>query len=150
MKRLAITILATGILALSVDAMAAGAGALEGDWISPSGSVIRVFGCGEMVCAKIVAIEPSAPGTVDNNNPDAALRARSLCGLEIGQGFKREDGAHASGGKLYDPKSGKTYSGTMIADGGNLLLRGYVGVALFGRTETWKRAQSTVTACRVS
>lgn len=136
-------------LMLGASGMAVAGTGLNGDWVSPTGSVIRVYGCGQEVCAKIVKIEASAPGTVDENNPDAALRGRSLCELEIGQGFKREDESHASGGRLYDPKSGKTYSGTMVAEGDKLKLRGYIGVAMFGRTETWKRVSGDVGVCKV-
>lgn len=126
----------------------ASGGGLDGNWASPAGSVIQVFGCGENVCARIVTVEISAPGTRDENNPDVALRGRSLCGLEIGRGFKRDDGTHASGGTLYDPKSGQTYKGTMVATGDSLKLRGFIGVSLFGRTEVWRRVNGYVEACK--
>ena len=44
------------------------------------------------------------------------------------------------GGWAYDPDGGSTYSGQMeLADPNTLKLRGYVGIPLFGRTETWTR-----------
>ena len=148
MRRRALLVAAA--LGLSGVAWAAGSAGLEGDWVDPAGSVIRVYGCGAAVCAKVVTIEASAPGTRDEKNPNQALRGRSLCGLEIGQGFKRDNETHASGGTIYDPKSGKTYSGTMVAEGSSLKLRGYIGVSLFGRTETWKRATGAVKECKAS
>jgi uncharacterized protein (DUF2147 family) len=45
-------------------------------------------------------------------------------------------------GKLYDPKSGKEYKGRAKLEGENkLVLRGYVLIPLFGRSETWTRAE---------
>jgi uncharacterized protein (DUF2147 family) len=52
-----------------------------------------------------------------------------------------------SGGHLYDPKSGHTYRGTIVAEGDALKLHGYIGVSLFGRTETWQRV-AAVEACK--
>ena len=149
-KMLRRALMGTAVLGIGGVAIGAAPAGLEGNWAAPEGSVIRVYGCGEGVCAKVVVVEASAPGTTDQNNPDDALRSRSLCGLEIGQGFKRDDDTHASGGTLYDPKSGKTYSGTMVAEGDSLKLRGFIGVSLFGRTETWKRVVGAVKACKAS
>ena len=46
----------------------------------------------------------------DDKNPDAKLQSRSLIGLQILSGFvyNAEDKEWKSG-KIYDPKSGKTY-----------------------------------------
>lgn len=138
-----------GMVALGTAAMgmAQGAAGLTGDWRTKEGSVIRVFDCGNAVCAKVVRIEPGAPGRVDAKNPAAELRSRPVCGLEIGSGFVRKDPQHATDGRIYDPKSGRTYHGMMDAEGDELRLRGYVGVSLFGRTEMWKRV-GAVEACR--
>ena len=68
------------------------------------------------------------------------MRERPLCGLRIGTGFVEVDPQHARAGHVYDPKSGRTYSGEMRAEGNLLHLRGYVGLPIFGRTETWTRA----------
>jgi hypothetical protein len=73
-------------------------------------------------------------------NPDPKLRERPLCGLQIGDGFVEVDAQHARGGHLYDPRSGRTYSGQMTAEGNLLRLRGYVGLPILGRTEIWARA----------
>jgi uncharacterized protein (DUF2147 family) len=118
-----------------------------GDFRTPTGSVIRAYSCDSAVCLKLVRLPPDAPVATDRNNPDPALRSRPLCNLTIGTGFHRDgDAGHFSGGQLYDPKSGHTYHGTLAADGASLHLRGYIGVALFGRSETWQRIAS-ITAC---
>jgi uncharacterized protein (DUF2147 family) len=129
------------------EAKAADAVGLEGNWSTPAGSVVQVYRCGPELCLKVAQVEKDATVSTDVNNPDAGLRARPLCGLEIGHGFRSGGEGKADGGKLYDPKSGKTYSGSMVAHGDELKLRGYVGVAMFGRTETWHRV-GEVGACR--
>lgn len=116
-----------------------------GYWKEPQGSVIHVETCGQNVCATLVAISPSAPARIDGKNPDRKLRDRSLCGLHIGEGFHLTSPAKAEGGTLYDPKSGKTYHGVLTAHGDQMDLRGYVGIAAFGRTERWTRTAETAT-----
>lgn len=77
--------------------------------------------------------------SLDKNNPDEKLKVRELRGIEMLWGFKF-DNDEWSGGKIYDPISGKTYKSYMNLDGKNTLnLRGYVGIPLFGRTSVWTR-----------
>lgn len=110
-----------------------------GYWRSPGGSVIGVVPCDHRLCVRIAKVGGKKHPTTDIHNPDPRLRKRLLCGLQIGGGFVEVDPQHARGGKVYDPKSGRTYSGQMTAEGNLLHLRGYVGLALFGRSETWVR-----------
>ena len=135
------------ILAFSLVTAQAQNSGVTGNWANPSGSVIQIYRCGADLCAKIIAIRANAPGHVDANNPDPALRQRPLCNLTIGTGFRPSGPDRAQDGRLYDPESGKTYTGTMARDGNKLKLRGYVGIPLFGRTETWTRAPEPVPAC---
>jgi len=121
-----------------------------GDWQDPGGSIIQIDHCGADLCLWIVSLSRTAPATTDIHNPEPALRGRALCGLKIGSGFSLHDPDHAAGGSLYDPKSGKTYHGTMTAAGEKLDLRGYVGISLFGRTETWTRPAAAVRGCKRS
>jgi len=134
------------ILLLST-ANAQSASTVFGDWKTPTNSVVRVEPCGAAVCLRIVRLSPSAPETTDQQNPDATLRARKLCGLVVGTGFHQDDAAHLSEGHLYDPKSGHTYRGTITAEGDSLHLRGYIGIPLFGRSETWQRT-APVSTCK--
>ena len=139
-----------GAWLLAPVALAAQAGVL-GDWKDPMGSVIRIDRCGPQVCLRIVQLSPTAPPTTDIHNPQPAERSRALCGLEIGSGFTLRDPDHAAGGTLYDPKTGKTYHGNMTAEGTGaaekLDLRGYVGIPLFGESQTWVRPVGPVQAC---
>lgn len=84
---------------------------------------------------------------VDRENPDPALKARSIIGLPLISSFKYAGDSVWSDGKIYDPESGKLYSCkmTLMMDG-SLKVRGYVGISLFGRTEIWTRPSADAPA----
>lgn len=140
-------VLTLALVALLTPAAMSSGGSVLGEWTTPNGSVVNIYRCGTNVCARLIELSPQAPAQVDGENPNPKLRTRSLCGLEIGSGFHLTSPSHAEGGQLYDPQSGNTYSGWMTADGNTLQLRGYLGISLFGRTETWTRAQGDFAPC---
>lgn len=53
-------------------------------------------------------------------------------------GFLFTDNSYTNG-KIYDPESGKTYECKMTLTDNFLKVRGYIGISLFGRTETFER-----------
>ena len=55
----------------------------------------------------------------------------------------KEKGSEFGGGEILDPKNGTVYRCKMELkkDGAELKVRGFVGVSLFGRTQTWYRAE---------
>lgn len=67
-------------------------------------------------------------------------KGQRIIGMEILRHL-RPDGAEWSGGEILDPENGKTYRAKMkLIDGGTkLVVRGYVGLSLFGRSQTWIR-----------
>jgi uncharacterized protein (DUF2147 family) len=76
----------------------------------------------------------------DKNNPNAELRNKPILGLVILKNFTK-DGKNWKDGEIYDPKSGKTYSSTIKWSGENQLnIRGFIGVALVGKTTKFTRA----------
>lgn len=138
----------TGMLlalaSLPLEAQNAG---VMGEWRDPTGSVIHIGSCGAEICLWISFLSPSAPSTSDIHNPDESERSRALCGLKIGSGFTLHGSDRATGGTLYDPKTGKTYRGGMTSEGSKLELRGYVGIPLFGESQTWTRTTEPQKAC---
>ncbi|MCB5267931.1 MAG: DUF2147 domain-containing protein [Candidatus Cloacimonetes bacterium] len=76
----------------------------------------------------------------DSKNSDAELAKRPLMNLQILSGLSYNGKSKYSGGKIYDPKSGKTYSAKAeMTNNNTLALRGFIGIALAGRTDTWIR-----------
>lgn len=63
---------------------------------------------------------------------------KPLAGLEIIRGLKKE-GSEFTGGTITDPKTGKTYKCTVTRSGDKLNVRGYLGISLIGRSQTWTK-----------
>lgn len=63
-----------------------------------------------------------------------------IIGLVIMRGMKKH-GDEYDGGNILDPETGSIYKCrlTVSPDGDKLFLRGYIGMSLFGRTQTWTR-----------
>lgn len=59
-------------------------------------------------------------------------------GLMIIWGMK-PDGAGYGGGSIMDPKNGKVYSCNMKVEGNKLIVRGFIGFSVIGRSQTWLR-----------
>lgn len=87
--------------------------------------------------------EPNRDGKpkLDINNEDPKKRTQAVMGLLVLKGFKKEGSKKYEGGTIYDPKNGKTYSCKMQLDGNKLEVRGYIGVSMLGRTDTWTPAE---------
>ena len=67
---------------------------------------------------------------------------KPIVGMTILWGLKK-DGDGWSGGEILDPKNGKIYRAKMSLseDGKSLKVRGFIGISLIGRTQTWHREQ---------
>ncbi|MCS6832326.1 MAG: DUF2147 domain-containing protein [Flammeovirgaceae bacterium] len=90
--------------------------------------------------------EPIDPETgqpkVDKNNPDPAKRNTPLKGMVNLKDLEYVGDREWENGTIYDPKNGTEYSfyATLPKGNDNIMeARGYIGVSLFGRTDTWKR-----------
>jgi len=67
---------------------------------------------------------------------------KPIIGMTILWGLKK-DGEQYTGGEILDPKNGSIYRAKMkLLDGGKKLeVRGFIGVSLFGRSQTWVREE---------
>ena len=125
-------------------AAAADESLIEGTWINGDGDgwIQLAIVDGELTGTIVGSPDDpdsAKPSRLDEKNPEPSLRNRPLRGLTILSGFRFDDGRWV-GGRIYDPNSGNTYRGTIrLVDRNALDLRGYVGISLFGRTETWRR-----------
>jgi uncharacterized protein (DUF2147 family) len=72
-----------------------------------------------------------------------SLHNQPILGMEIMWGMKQDTPTSDTwvDGHVLDPKSGSVYSGkmTMLNDGQQLKLRGYVLMPMLGRSEIWQR-----------
>ena len=83
----------------------------------------------------------------DNPNPrctecTGARKNQPIIGMTIIDGMRAE-GDVFGGGSILDPDNGKVYKSriTLIDGGKKLQVRGYLGVPLLGRTQTWIREE---------
>lgn len=86
-----------------------------------------------------------APELEQNPKCDKCTDARKdqpLVGLLLLSGLKK-DGDEYNGGEILDPENGKVYKSKLeLADGGKKLkVRGYIGVPMLGRSQTWVRQE---------
>ena len=113
-------------------ALAAPGGAshtIEGLWLNDDRKgLVRIAPCGARLCGTIVKVldrRPGAPAT-DIHNPDPALRGRPFVGLQVLTGFAPA-GSGWSGGRAYDPETGKSYRSTLALNpDGSLKVTGCV------------------------
>ena len=63
-----------------------------------------------------------------------------MLGLVIIKGMQRQ-GLEYENGTIMDPRSGSVYNAMMhlSPDGRTLVVRGYLGISLFGKDQTWYR-----------
>jgi uncharacterized protein (DUF2147 family) len=117
-----------------------------GIWlVADEDAKIELYQNGEFLEGKIVWLkEPDKDGKpkVDFKNPDKTLTARPVLNMIFLTGFKKiKDAKKWEDGKIYDAKSGKTYSAWIkLINENKLQLHGYVGISLFGRTDEWTRS----------
>jgi uncharacterized protein (DUF2147 family) len=131
---------AAGLLILPLSAQAASP--ITGRWVTQSkDGVVEVYSCGENICGKLskfLVNPPAGPGAKDINNPDRALRNRTILGMNVLTGFKAAGDEWK--GQIYDPKSGKTYRSIVYkGKSGNLVVKGCIGP--FCQAQTWTPAR---------
>jgi uncharacterized protein (DUF2147 family) len=88
----------------------------------------------------------------DDSNPKCTQctdtrKDQPIIGMTIIEGMRADTSSNADrktyvGGNILDPDNGKIYKSrlSMSDDGKTLQVRGYIGVPLLGRTQTWLRA----------
>ena len=88
-------------------------------------------------------------GLLASDTPDAVCdkckderKGQRIVGMTIVKGIKLVDG-HYEGGEILDPENGKVYRCLMKLDstGKQLEVRGYIGISLIGRSQTWTRVE---------
>lgn len=105
----------------------------------------EIYKCGDKLCGKILWLrEPNRDGKpkTDLNNPESKLRNRPLIGMVFIEGFEYDGDHKWDEGTIYDPKTGNTYSSYMkMLNKDEMEVKGYIGISLIGRSQTWVRIQ---------
>lgn len=138
MNRIAKLLLPLTAMVAAVPAIAAAP--VTGNWTTQDkDAVVTIAKCGKSLCGKITRFLVTPPDGADQrdvNNPSAKLRNRKILGMVFLSGFT-EDGDEWRG-RIYDPKSGKSYRSILQRKGNSALaVKGCIGP--FCQTQTWTR-----------
>lgn len=154
MKHAACLALVTGLLFAAGTALAAtdspvGTWKTIDDATNQAKSIVQITENNGELEAKVVELLNRSPEDIakDGEHPlctkcDGPRKDQPIEGLTIMWGVK-QNGDKWDGGKIVDPKSGKTYKVKLtLMDGGqNLDVHGYIGFSLLGRSQTWQRQE---------
>jgi uncharacterized protein (DUF2147 family) len=140
-----------GVVLLFAGAIAARADAPDssapiGRWITANQSaVIQIAPCGNDLCGQIVGIALAHPGDPMPND----WQGHPQCGLTI---LKTSETDGQWVGVVQDPRNGSVYQAHMALDSNrHLVLHGYIGLPIFGQTQTWTPYSGrTMANCRLS
>ena len=141
MKRLKLIGAMAGLVlaaAIPAQAFAAAEDAI-GTWKdTETGGITEVYSCPGGICIKVVT--PSKGREKDNNNPNGALKGRSMAGAVIMSGAAK-DGANRWKGNIYNSEDGKTYSGYVTVNSKDeVKLEGCV-LSFLCKSHIWRRAK---------
>ncbi|MET0383632.1 MAG: DUF2147 domain-containing protein [Burkholderiaceae bacterium] len=108
-------------------------------------SLVRIEESAGVFSGRIEKIADPAKADAKCGLCGGALKDRPMLGMTVIDGVRpsaREPGLY-DGGEILDPSKGKSYKVRLKpVDGGKKLeVRGYVGAPMFGRTQTWVRAE---------
>jgi uncharacterized protein (DUF2147 family) len=131
------------VAALGALAGPAFAADVTGLWATPTnGGQVEIGRCGNSLCGKLVTSESikADAGLKDAKNKDKAQRGRTLKNLQMLYDFTGGP-TKWTGGKVYNPDDGGTYSGTIeVLSDNQLKLKGCI-VAPLCKTQVWNRVK---------
>ncbi len=135
-------------------AYAASPDAILGKWLNGKQTAnVEIYKADGKYYGKIVWLkEPVYPADdkkgmagkqkVDRENTDASKRNAPIMGLIILRDFAFVKDGLWEAGMIYDPENGKDYKCKMTLESPDILnVRGFIGISLIGRTDTWTRVK---------
>jgi len=108
-------------------------------------STVRITSNGGVLTGKVEHITDPAKANEVCSKCDDDRKDKPIVGMAIINDVKQdaEETNVWNGGLILDPANGKTYKVRLkpIEGGKKLEVRGYIGSPMFGRTQTWIRAE---------
>ena len=102
-------------------------------------SIVEIFEKSGKIYAKIVHIIEAENRNRFCEKCDGDDKNKPILGMVIIKGL-RKDGDEYNGGKITDPKNGKSYKCILALESKDKLkIRGYIGFSLIGRSQYWTR-----------
>lgn len=102
-------------------------------------SIVRITGSTNDLSATVNKLYP--PDIIICTACKGDLKNKPILGMTVMYGLKQNtnDANQWSGGTILDTGTGKTYQCIMTVspDGSQLVMRGYIGIPSFGKSQTW-------------
>lgn len=133
------------VLALAGGAAAAQDTAPQGRWLTESGNLeVQIAPCEQALCGTVVRVlanrSMSGGGEMQPADPRPAM------GMVLLTDF-RASGQGEWKGRMYNRENAKQYSTLMsMAGPDQLVIRAYVGLPVFGKTQVWRRVPAGAAA----
>jgi uncharacterized protein (DUF2147 family) len=103
-------------------------------------SHIEIYEQNGKLRGKVIKLLPAATIT-RCDKCSGANKGKSLVGMDILWDMQKT-GSEWDNGHILDPKNGKIYRCKISLDGTDKLqVRGYIGISVFGRTQTWYKVK---------
>jgi uncharacterized protein (DUF2147 family) len=109
-------------------------------------SLVRIVETNGVYTGKVEkVIDPDSPKDAVCKDCTDERKDQPVVGMTIIRNMKQSTGDKTvfEGGDILDPNNGKVYSAKLtLVDGGRKLdVRGYIGMPMLGRTQTWQRVE---------
>ncbi len=142
MKKLFLTVLFVAVAGIfSAGAQVTGKWKTIDDETGEAKSIVEIYESNGKIYGKVVEILNPAKKNAKCTKCSGADKDKPILGLTIIKGLTK-DGDEYTDGDILDPNKGKLYSCTIELDGNDKLdVRGYLGISLLGRTQTWYRVK---------
>ena len=119
-----------------------------GKWMSEDKDIaVEIFKKNNSYSAQVIwfLCDPKTPemrSFKDIENPDPKLRNRPWLGMLVVNDLKFDGKSEWKDGNIYDPNSGRTYKSVVrLQSPDSLIVRGYWGIELFGKSLTFNKIQ---------
>lgn len=109
-------------------------------------SLVRIVETNGVFSGKVEKIiDPDAPKDAVCKDCSDERKDKPILGMTIIRGVKADASEKGvfDGGDILDPNNGKVYKVklTLVDNGAKLDVRGYIGMPMLGRTQTWSRVE---------
>lgn len=94
----------------------------------------QIYSCGQYLCGRFVGMVYTTP------LPPNSKKGNSQCNFVMLRNFTPDSSGKRWLGRIFDPRDEQGYDAKIwISDKGELKVRGYLEISLFGETHTWHR-----------
>lgn len=104
-------------------------------------SIVEITERNGKIYGKVIKLLNPKMANMKCKDCPGADKDKPVVGIEVLKGLSK-NGNKYDDGKILDPSSGKVYKCNIQLDDENTLkVRGYIGFAALGRTQTWQRVE---------